>query len=94
MSEYTYKRLKKPDDCGVFVAATQSFFKKPVSQWRRCAEHYAALTHDDLFETIKAMTPVARNRALDKLDDVQKHRPKWEYEPPSELSECDDQQSK
>jgi hypothetical protein len=87
MSKYTYKRLKKPDDCGVFVVATQSFCEKPVSQWRRCAEHFAALQRDDLYETIRAMTQEERKTALDLLDDVQKRRPGWEYVPPSELPE-------
>ena len=85
---YRYKRLKKADECGVWVPATQSFCEKPVYLWRRCEEHYVALKRDDLFETLRAMKQVQRQKALDMLDDVQKHRPTgWEYVPQEELPE-------
>jgi hypothetical protein len=87
MSKYTYKRLRTPDDCGVWVPATQSFCERPVHLYRRCEEHFAALKKDDLYETIRLMAPEERKTALDVLDSVQKHRPAWEYEPPSELPE-------
>jgi hypothetical protein len=77
---YRYNRLKKADECGVWVPATQSFCSKPVYLWRRCEEHYVALKRDDLYETIRAMTQEQRHAALNVLDDVQKHRPKWEFQ--------------
>ena len=76
---YRYKRLKKADECGVWVPATQSFCSKPVYLWRRCEEHYVALKHDDLYETFRAVSPEQRKTALDVLDDVQKRRQKWEF---------------
>jgi hypothetical protein len=79
MSKYQYKRIRKPDDCGCWVPATQSFCAKPGYLWRRCEEHYVELTHDDLYETLRAMSLEQRQKALDMLDDVQKHRPKWEF---------------
>jgi hypothetical protein len=88
MGKYQYRRLKKADECGVWVPATQSFCKKPVHLWRRCEEHYVALKHNDLYETIRAMSPEERKRAIDMLDNVQKHRPAgWEYEPQEEPPE-------
>lgn len=87
MSKYQYKRLKKADPCEVWIPVSQSFCEKPVYLWRRCQEHYAALKHDDLYETFRAMSPEERKTALDMLDNVQKHRSKWEYEPQEELPE-------
>jgi hypothetical protein len=80
MSTYTYKRLRKPADCGVWIPATKSFCEEPIHLWRRCEAHYIALKHDDLYETFRAMNLEQRQKSLDVLDDVQKHRPKWEFQ--------------
>ena len=87
VSKYSYKRKRTPDECGVWIPESESFCGQPVHLYRRCEKHFAALTRDDLYETIRKMTPEQRKTALDMLDGVQKKRPAWEYKPAEELPE-------
>jgi hypothetical protein len=56
------------------------FCENPIYRYRRCEAHFAALKRDDLFKSIHAMSEEQRQKALDMLDDEQKHRPRWQYE--------------
>jgi hypothetical protein len=64
--------------CGVFMG--YDFCENPQYRYRRCEVHFAALKRDDLFDSLKRMDDDQRERALDMLDQVQKVRPRWEYE--------------
>jgi hypothetical protein len=79
------RHTKEPEPCGIFMG--HSFCENPIYRgtgparhYRRCEVHFAALKHDDLFESLCAMSDEQREKALDMLDDIQKHRPHWEYE--------------
>jgi hypothetical protein len=79
------RHTKDVELCGVFMG--HGFCENPVyhstgpaRHYRRCEVHFAALKRDDLFDSLKLMDDEQREKALDMLDDIQKHRPHWEYE--------------
>jgi hypothetical protein len=79
------RRSKDVELCGVFMG--HSFCENPIykgtnpaRRYRRCEVHFAALKRDDLYESLRALDDEHFEKALSMLDDVQKHRPRWQYE--------------
>jgi hypothetical protein len=67
------------ETCGVWIPAEQKFCEEPVLALRRCRRHYDNLKKDDLWRSLQRMEKEQRERSLDMLDDVQKHREPWTY---------------
>ena len=66
--------------CGIWIVSEGKFCEEFVFSLRRCKRHYYALKKDDLWRLLQLMTKEQREIALNVLDEMQRHRPHWQYE--------------
>ena len=86
-------RSRGHNPCGVWIPAENKFCIEPTFSCHRCTKHYADLKKDDQWASLRRMGREQKERALDVLDNIQKRRPSWSYEPQGEAELIAEQES-